>query len=383
MSEDRDQRWTKRPGRPCADDAVAADFSALCSATESGIPSTESSVRSAAARRARSLTESARATERGATSKGVSLMPALRFLKARPAFTAAFTVVAVSFIFLFVPFSYERTVGNDVTLTLAGAGLDGDAVRAIADDFKAAVGGSDVRVGRIATIHADHAASDAAHGAEVRTVVSAAVGEAPSPALAHPDRFRLTAFTPTRSQRDAQHAASLFASTLARRGIDSRAQVAPRRERVEGNMYAMAGEGVCQLTIDRRGKTAEELEADIRSQLSSCGMEGANVAVTTEGDMTQVQISCDTQCCLGDADALKDCQEECEIKLVVDGESGDDAKAIMIRPDPNMTQEEIQALIEQKLREQGIDAAANVQLERTQTADGEECRLQVKIEKEN
>jgi len=382
MSEDRDQRWTKRPGRPCADDAVAADFDALRSASESGIPSIETSVRSAATRRARSQHESARAFGRGSTTKGVSLMPALRFLKARPAFTAAFTVAAVSFIFLFVPFSYERTVGNEVTLTLAGAGLDREAVRAIADDFKAAVGGSEVRVGRLESVHAGHETRVVGAGADVRTVVSAALGEAPSPALAQPDRFCLTAFTPTRSQRDAQHAASLFASTLARRGIDSRAQVAPRRERVEGNMYAMAGEGVCQLTIDRRGKTAEELEADIRSQLASCGMEGATVAVSTEGDMTQVQISCDTDCCLGDADAMKECQEECELNLVVDGEGGDDAKAIMIRPDPNMSQEEIQALIEEKLREQGIDATANVQLQRTQTGNGEECRLEVKIEKE-
>ncbi len=296
-------------------------------------------------------------------------MPAFRFFKARPAFAAAFAVAVFSFIFLFVPFSYERTVGNEVTLTLAGPGLDRDAVRVIADDFKTAVGGNEVRVGRIAVAHSD--------------VVNAATGEAPSPELAQADHFRLTAFTPTRSQRDAQHAASLFASTLARRGIDSRAQVAPRRERVEGNMYAMAGEGVCQLTIDKRGKTAEQLEADIRSQLSACGMEGANVAVTSEGDMTQVQISCDSHCCLDGDGAGPDREEKCELKLMVDGEGGDDAHAIIIRPDPNMTQEEIQALIQEKLREQGIDASANVQLERTQTANGEECRLQVKIEKEN
>ncbi|MFN0152257.1 MAG: hypothetical protein ACKVU1_16255 [bacterium] len=308
-------------------------------------------------------------------------MPAFRFFKARPAFAAAFAVAVFSFIFLFVPFSYERTVGNEVTLTLAGPGLDRETVREIADGLKTAVGGTEVRVGRIATTHSDHAAVASGANAEVRNIVTAAVGEAPSPELAQADHFRLTAFTPTRSQRDAQHAASLFASTLARRGIDSRAQVAPRRERVEGNMYAMAGEGVCQLTIDRRGKTAEEIEADIRSQLASCGMEGATVAVSTEGDMTQVQISCDTACCLDGEGAQT--EENCELKLVVDGEPGDDAHAIIIRPDPNMTQEEIQALIDQKLREQGIDAEANVQLQRTQTADGEECRLEVKIEKQN
>jgi hypothetical protein len=387
MSEDRGRKsWAKGERRLSADDALAADLGALRSASASGLPPIDdldnlaNRARTGLGGRAHSRTHTESAAH-AASTRGGKLVSALQFFKARPAFAAALTVATVSFVLLFIPFSYERTVGNDVTLTLAGPGLDRDAVGAIADEFSASIGSDDARVMRIepliAAVKSTHGGATAA---APTAAISAAVGEAPSPALAHPAQYRIKAFTPTRSQDDTQRAATLFASKLAGRGIDSRAQVTPRRERVEGNMYAVANESVCKLTIDNRGKTAEEMEADIRSQLeAACGAGNADVDVTLDGDMTQVQISCGQEGgCLGDASA--DCREECEINLVVEGEDGV-AHPIIIRPDASMTQEQIQALIEEQLRAQGITATPEVKLERTQTADGEQCRVEVKIEK--
>lgn len=378
MSEDRDgKRWAEGERRSSADAALAADLNALRSASASGLPSIDQ-----IANPARSgLRGPARSQAQTRSTRGGNLVSALQFFKARPAFAAALTVATVSLVLFFIPLSYERTVGNDVTLTLAGPGLDGEAVGAIADEFSASIGSDDVRVARIEPRMAMVTnAHDGGAAAAPTAAISAAVGEAPSPSLAHPAQFRIKAFTSTRSQHDTQRAATLFASKLAARGIDSRAQVTPRRERVDGNMYAVANESVCQLTIDRNGKTAEELEADIRSQLeAACGMSNPTVDVTMDGDMTQVQISCSEDCCLDGSDA--DCREECELKLMVNGEDGV-AKPIIIRPHADMTQAEIQALIEQELRAQGITATPQVHLEHSQTEDGEQqCRIEVKIEK--
>jgi hypothetical protein len=48
---------------------------------------------------------------------------ALHFLRTRPALATALGVVLVAAALLMIPISYERTVGYDVTLTLAGNGV--------------------------------------------------------------------------------------------------------------------------------------------------------------------------------------------------------------------------------------------------------------------
>src|SRR5881409_66780 len=108
MSELRSE--SGRPGgtAPRTPDAIDHDLVALRSLSDRALPELESSL--SAARRAA-----------GEPRKGFAMT--LHFLRTRPALATALSVILVAVGLLVIPISYERTVGYDVTLTLAGNGV--------------------------------------------------------------------------------------------------------------------------------------------------------------------------------------------------------------------------------------------------------------------
>src|SRR5262245_52205093 len=127
MSELRSESGRPGAAAPRATEAIDHDLAALRSLSDRALPELESSLR-AARRRA--------AGER----KGYAM--ALQFLKTRPALATALGVVLVAAALLVIPISYERIVGYDVTLTLAGNGVPETQVPEIARNFKETLGAS-------------------------------------------------------------------------------------------------------------------------------------------------------------------------------------------------------------------------------------------------
>ena len=75
-------------------------------------------------------------------------MKSMRWMKARPLVTTTAATAVVAAVLLMVPISYQRTVGQDVTLSIAGA-VDPGALHAIARELKSAVGAAAVQVSQV------------------------------------------------------------------------------------------------------------------------------------------------------------------------------------------------------------------------------------------
>jgi type IV pilus biogenesis protein CpaD/CtpE len=157
---------------------------------------------------------------------------------------AAFGAVVVIAV-LFVPISYERAVGNDVGLTLSGERVEPE-LRAIAQDLKGRLGTGAVSV---EAIQEDG-----------------------------PPQFVLRTSSDERSRAKVEGTALAFARELAAKGHSASVQVTPRREQVRYPVAAYAWDRIIQISVD--GKSAPQLESEIRQRLSEAGVPDAQVSVT-------------------------------------------------------------------------------------------------------
>jgi hypothetical protein len=173
-----------------------------------------------------------------------SLMSVIHALQNRPGPVTAAAVLALALLASFVPVSYERTTGHDVTLTVSGLGAD--QVANVARQLEAVLG---------------------ADGVTVQTTDPSA-------------GFTMRAFVPARTGGSAAALARAFADDLAARGYAASAEAAPRKERVSSPIYAYAMQQVIEIRTD--GKSAAELEAEIRQRLAEAGVTDASVSVTDE-----------------------------------------------------------------------------------------------------
>jgi hypothetical protein len=228
MSELRSESGRPRDqgARPGAD-AIDHDLDALRRLSVQEPPALEASL--SAARRAA-----------GAPRKGFTM--AFQFVKKRPALATALGVILVAAGLLVIPISYERTVGYDVALTLAGGNLPEAQVREIARNFKETLGAADVNV------------------------TAAMANGRPS--------YRLAAS----AARDVRGNAAAFAKELAALGYAAQVEATPRKETVSTNVYAYAMGQV--ITISTDGKSAAQLESEIRARLLAGGVSQADVSVT-------------------------------------------------------------------------------------------------------
>jgi hypothetical protein len=255
-------------------------------------------------------------------------MSMFRRFQAKPWPATAVFAGAVAVALLFVPISYQKTVGQDATLTLAAPGLDPNQVQRIASEFQTALHATDLSV------------TQAADGGAV-----------------------LTARVPSRSASPVARVAEAFAEGLTGRGIPSTAQVTPRLERVLGSVYAYARDNIINIQVTSDGKTAEQIAAEIRDQLEAAGVENPSVEYRQEGDQTSLLIEMEKTCAPGE-DSAACCPQ---VSVTVDGrEPGGDGTSgegaqVRVRRTAEMTDEEVIADVERQLREQGVDAEVTME----------------------
>lgn len=325
-----------RADRVPAGDALAADLRALRDRSARGLPTLND-------------TALALSIERQRITRGGSLVSMFRFMKSRPMFSSVALGGVIAAALLVVPVSYNRTVGHDVSLTLTGHGLDHPLMQKVAKEYKAALEGEGVRIAVEET--------DDISGRPVR-------------------RATLTTSVASRSRGAVTRVAEAFAGALGERGLEAAVAVTPRTEHVSGNVYAAAGNACINLTIDRQGKTADEIKASITSQLEAAGIQNPDVDVTLDGNLTTVKIQADNA--YGDSGTA-----QCEIRLKVDGEGAGEAHPVSIHCDPNATCAEMEARIKEELRSRGVDA--DVTVTGSDCSQGRPCagacQVEVKVER--
>ncbi len=188
-----------------------------------------------------------------------NLMALIHSAATRPAFAAGVVFALALLVAMVVPVSYDRVVGQDVALTIAGAAKD---VPAVAQGLKAALGSRSVMVEAI-------------------------------PGDSGP-RFVLHTTLPKRSGADVQRATMDFARDLAAKGYSASVQVTPHRERVRNPAVAYAFEQIINISVD--GKSAAALEQEIRDRLAQAGVPDAQVSVTDRSDGgREVQLKVERQ----------------------------------------------------------------------------------------
>lgn len=173
-------------------------------------------------------------------------MFAIRTLKHRPLLATA-AVVAATLLLMVLPVSFQQTTANDVALTLTGASIAQPQLLEVAQQLKAALRAEGVTV----TAHDEGAPT-----------------------------YVLSATAPERSGPRVASLARSFAGSLAARGYSASVEVTAKKERVLGTVYAYALDRVISISTD--GKSAAQLEAEIRQRLTEAGVSDASVSVTDE-----------------------------------------------------------------------------------------------------
>ena len=169
--------------------------------------------------------------------------------------TAA-TAAVVALALLLIPVSYNTTTGQDVALTFSAPGLSGQDVNDLAGKFKDAIAADAVKL----------------------------TAEAGDQGVT----YTVNGFVPKDSHRDANAITKAFTDVLNSKGYVSSASVTPHMERVSGSVYAMAMNQVIRIETD--GKTASQLEAEIRDQLLSAGVPNPEVSVTDSDGKREVKV---------------------------------------------------------------------------------------------
>lgn len=295
--------------RETLEHTLATDLEALREISARNLPSLASMTRAAMTADSRERT-------------GGLFMTAFRGIRTRPWLATTLSAATVAVLLLF-PISYERTVGHEITVTLAAPGLGGDQLQKIVTELKKTVGAESIRV-------EDH-------------------GQGPI----------LKAQAPIRSKSQAERVASAFAGSLAAMGIPAESDVTPRVERVPGNLYALASENLIQININSEGKSAEEMEQEIRAQLAAAGVEFTTVDVEKEGDNTKILLKQEVRAAAGEPVA-----DPPDVRVSIDGRepSGPDSKRVEIRVHrtEGMTDQQLIDEVKRQLDAQGVEADVTI-----------------------
>jgi hypothetical protein len=205
----------------------------------------------------------------------------MKLFRSHPFMAPAVMTLAVLFLVMFLPVSFDRTVGQDVSLKLSGVALDQARVNALATEMKSQLGAEKV---------------------EVRAEENAGT---PS--------FEFRAFVASKSDQQARYVLDAFHRTLSEQGLQVATSLSPRVERVSGNVAAYAAENV--IRINTQGKSASQIESEIRSAMIDAGMDNVQVSVTDrpEGGR-EVRIQAERE-------ATQPGQEIAEPQLILEGEA--------------------------------------------------------------
>lgn len=234
----------------------------------------------------------------------------------RPWGIAALAAVAVAVALIFVPLPYTAQRGHEVALVLP-AGTPAADVEEAARTLRAAL--------------------------DVRGGLAVEMGSAPRV------RARVA------SGADVQPAVAAVTAALAGRGITVETQVSPWRERVSGNVYAMAACRFNDLRVVVDGRSAAEIEQDLRSQLEAAGLANPQVSVTRDGDQLGIHVQAEGQC--------EDGERQIRLEVQREGGGGEDFQMQMLDLESlaGLSDAEKKAEIERQMRERGIDATVTVE----------------------
>jgi hypothetical protein len=231
----------RRPGTGDAastDERIAEDLRSLASVRAQDLPSVHDTIRAAQKLR----------PDPGLEPNGIRriLMQALGFIRTRPLVAAATMALVLVIASMVIPVSYDRVTGHDVALTLSSGDLPMEQVAGIAKAMKARLGAGSV------SVQADAGNSGTS--------------------------FVLNATAADRSRAELAEATSGLVRDLAAKGVSASVSVAPHKERVRYPVAAYAWDQIIQISID--GKSAAQLEDEIRQRLAQAGVPDAQVSVT-------------------------------------------------------------------------------------------------------
>jgi hypothetical protein len=279
---------------------LAGDFKALKTESRRDVPS---------------IQETARAIDRLRHAREGILMKTVRKIRTRPVWLTAGAVAAIAVALLFVPISYQQTVGQTVTLSLPGD-LSPETVEGIARTL-----GTTMEAERLEVMGGD------------RVVFEAQV--------------------PNRSHGEVRAMASAITETLEERGIAAEAEVSAWTERVSGTLYAYATMRATELKVQTAGRSNFEIEQDIRSQLQNAGFLNPEISFSRDGNESRLRIK---------ADQIGGERSEAELRHDVRGGAapGDGEMGILLLDTESLkgrSDAEIKAEVERMLAERGHPAA--------------------------
>jgi hypothetical protein len=295
---------------------LAGDLDALRAVTARDLPLSASTLVSTM-----TATSCARGRAPSAHPEGI-LMNAWRNSKNRPWLITALGTAMVALVLLFVPMSYNRLIGSELTLRLSNAEITPSAIREIASDLRAKLGAEKIRV-----------EADASAG------------------------LTLTAEIPDASWRRVGKLAVDYARGLADRGLQAAPRVRPHFEKVQGNVYAAIG-NLLEIRVQTEGKSDQEIAAEIRDQLLAAGMTDATVEVNRQDGHTEMRVEIQKNA-TGDEGTPGECCPEFHITL--DGKEPGDPQTqeckVRVERTAGMTDQQVIDEVKRQLAEHGISDA--------------------------
>lgn len=238
-----------------------------------------------------------------------------------PAWGVAAAVAAIALVLLFVPVSFDRTIGHELQLRVEGTQLAGADADGLAEVLHKQLGDAPlaVRLGENAEVTGEFRGKSRA---EVAAVASALVKE------------------------------------LSAKGLTARYEVAPITEQVSSNVYAYAASQFRDLTVSTAGRSDFEVENEIRAQLQGMGFLNPDVRFTRGDDGSELRFEAE------DAQGHKVGGEaRHEMKGGSPGQEPD-LNILMIDPAElkGKSEAEMKAIVERRLRERGVhDATVTVE----------------------
>ena len=320
MNEREDRNGGKDGAQDRAARSLAGDLHALRTTTSRDLPPLASTLTSAINARGQAPT----------ALPGGILMNALHNARLRPWLATGLGTAAVALVLLFIPVSYDRLIGSELTLRFGGAEIAPGTLREIASDLRTKLGAERIRV------EAD-AAPDG--GTAIGTTITAEIPDA--------------------SWRRVGQLAVDYARGLAGRGIQASPRVRPRFEKVHGNVYAAIG-NLVEIRIQTEGKSDQEIAAEIQSQLSAAGMTDAKVEVNRQDGRTQITIEAKKTATDAEGTGETCCPE---LRITLDGKEPGDPQLqtqkceVRVKRTEGMTDQQVIDDVKRQLQEQGVNDA--------------------------
>ena len=266
-----------------------------------------------------SLSDTARAVAARETRRETMGMGANKGVR-RPAWVAAGAAAAIALALLFVPVSYDRTVGHELSFTVSGAQLADSDVKGLVDVLNTQIGEAPVRV---------------------------SVG----------DRAEILARFDDKSRFEVESVAKALQSELTSKGLEANYEVTPIKETVSSNVYAFAAAQWSDIRVETAGRSDAEIENDIRSQLASMGFLIDEVSYESTADGAKMRLEATAP---GGARVVAETAHKGE-----PGAHADESINIMMLDPSEMkgkSDAEIKEMVEAQLRERGIfDAVVTVE----------------------